>query len=69
MRRDGSDKTRVTDNTYEDQTPVWSPNGAQILYSRFRKDFGLRRIRPGGSGDKRLKDGATDEQFPDWAAR
>ena len=70
MLRDGSEETRITDNEREDQAPVWSPNGAQILYVRYWRDYGLKRIRPDGSGNEGVFDrDQIDEHMPDWASR
>jgi Tol biopolymer transport system component len=30
---DGSDRLRLTDNSYEERAPSWSPNGEKIVYS------------------------------------
>jgi Tol biopolymer transport system component len=34
MNPDGSDKTQITFNAFDDEDPVWSPNGRRIAFTR-----------------------------------
>ena len=61
MRPDGSGVTRLTRNI--GQTPAWSPDGSQIVYSA----PGLAVMRANGSGMTSLPTaGVGETTLPDW---
>jgi Tol biopolymer transport system component len=72
MGADGSNATNLTHSKYYDWSPSWSPDGAQIVWSRSRRVFD-----PGdlfvmnADGSNRTELTATsklDEYEPDWKA-
>ena len=67
MNTDGSNQKRITfgDGLY--QTPVWSPRGDLIAFTRqYRGRFYIGVIRPDGSGERLLTESYLDEG-PTWS--
>jgi Tol biopolymer transport system component len=55
MNVDGTQLVDLTPNTYEDQCPVWSPDGSLIVFSSRRSgEFQMYSMRPDGSDQRRL---------------
>ena len=55
MNPDGSAETRLTKNTVDDYTPVWSPDGKKILFASERNGNGeIYVMNTDGTGQKRL---------------
>lgn len=67
MAPDGSGVTRLTRNGVRDITPVWSPDGASIAFSRGRSSWDLYRQRADGTGVERLTSTAEDDLNPEWS--
>jgi TolB protein len=54
MRADGTRQRRLTDQSEDCETPAWSPNGRWIVASCELGWWKLIRLRPDGSGERRL---------------
>jgi len=66
MKSDGSQMTRLTDETGPDAFPTWSPDGKQILYAREGERPALWLMNSDGS---QLLSIAPDAQYvgsADW---
>lgn len=69
MTPDGSDKRRLTFNSYNDETSVWSPDGQKIAFTSTR--HGNREIYtmfPDGTGVKRLTFNETCDSSIRWSS-
>jgi Tol biopolymer transport system component len=62
MQPDGSELQRLTKSTEDDTSPVWSPNGAYILY---RHGDNIYRMNADGSNPQLLSD-RTRNPFYAW---
>lgn len=62
MGADGRGVRRITSGRY-DWRPAWSPDGRWILY---QSPTGLRRVRPDGSGLRRVAGTTADAAWPTW---
>ena len=70
VRRDGTNRTRVTRLGSLAQTPTWGPDGRIA----FMLDGGIAAVRPDGTGRRmitpqRRDEHAPEDLWPDWAAR
>ena len=55
IRPDGSEMTRLTNDSFVDRIPRWSPDGRLIVFQSNRSgQFGLWVIRPNGQGLRQL---------------
>jgi dipeptidyl aminopeptidase/acylaminoacyl peptidase len=63
INADGSGLRRLTDGL----DPAWSPDGAQIAFSRWRSPWGIYLIQPDGSGEQRAVDGDLLKE-PAWSS-
>ena len=67
MNDDGSDQKRITFGEGSYQTPVWSPRGDLIAFTRqYKGRFYIGVIRPDGSGERLLTESYLDEG-PTWS--
>jgi Tol biopolymer transport system component len=77
MNTDGSEQTRLTFNSFEDSSPVWSPDGSQIAFISDRDDpqpgkyfpnclYQLYVINADGSGEHKLLETEFATLHPDW---
>jgi WD40 repeat protein len=67
-RTDGSQFRRLTDDSFRDRGPSWSPDGRTIVfYSDRGGNYELWSIRPDGSGLEQLTRLAGSVNFPVWA--
>jgi TolB protein len=67
MNVDGSNQHRVSFGTGRADTPVWSPRGDLIAFTRQDAGhFDIGVMRPDGSGERLISDGWEDEG-PTWA--
>ena len=68
MNADGSNRTRLTNNWYNDWHPSWSSDGTKIAFSSARD--GTREIYvmdADGSNQTRLTDNSADDLEPSWS--
>jgi Tol biopolymer transport system component len=72
MNVDGSDQTRLTNNTSFDRQPVFSPDGSKIAFRRNRPDE-VQQIftidADDGSGLTQLTDVPSSKVLNDWGVR
>ena len=67
MNADGSGKTRLTDNSADDKTPIWSPDGRRIAFTSNRDgNFEIYVMNADGSGQTRLTDNPAVDRYPSW---
>ena len=67
MRADGSRQRRLSNQAEDCETPAWSPNGRWIVFSCQLGWWKLVRMRPDGSGERRLLPGyPRTESSPTW---
>lgn len=67
---DGSHPVRLTHNQLNDNRPVWSPDGAWLVFSSPRPHPGtahLWLIHPNGKGLHRVTPWAGEQYWPSWA--
>ena len=68
VRTDGSQFRRLTDDTYRDRGPSWSPDGKLIaFYSDRSGSYQVWTIRPDGSGLERLTQTQGSLNYPVWS--
>lgn len=74
MNPDGSDQTRLTFDSRNDQRPDISPNGQQIVFSSNRitetnptGDFEIFLMNSDGSDVRQLTFNAADDSWPRWS--
>jgi TolB protein len=67
MNADGSGATRISSGAGSYSTPVWSPRGDLIAFTkRISGQFAIGVMRPDGSGERILTSGYHNEG-PTWA--
>ena len=67
MNADGSNPHRISFGAGKNGTPVWSPRGDLIAFTKQANGtFRVGVMRPDGSGERILSDGWADEG-PTWA--
>jgi TolB protein len=68
MNADGSNNIQVTNDSYEQLDPTWSPCGNWIAYSSDENgDFDICIIRPDGTDNTTLIRESRDQTQPDWS--
>ncbi len=69
MDADGTNKTRLTHNSSNDQNPAWSPDGTKVAFQSTRDGAGARIyvMNADGSGQTRLTTGPGIELSPTWS--
>ena len=61
--------TPLTDGTYYDNFPQWSPKGDVIMFTSYRDgDFDLYTIRPDGTGLRRLTEAPGNDAHSAWCS-
>ncbi|HEU0066987.1 MAG TPA: Tol-Pal system beta propeller repeat protein TolB [Sphingomonas sp.] len=66
MNADGSDQHRISFGGGRYATPVWSPRGDRIAFTRLAGNFRIGTMNPTGGGEKLLTDDWQDEG-PSWS--
>jgi Tol biopolymer transport system component len=76
MDADGSDQLRLTDDSGDDGSPTWSPDGTRIAFAGLRdvdgavdapgENYEIYVIEDDGSGLRRLTDNTAWDWQPDW---
>jgi TolB protein len=67
MDADGGSSKRISFGGGRYATPVWSPRGDLIAFTKFRRGrFSIGVMRPDGSGERLLTESFLDEG-PTWA--
>ena len=66
MNANGSNQTRVTNNTFDDNDPFWVRGGGRITYDSQRNgQSGIWEINPDGSNDHQITVGTSGDWAPD----
>jgi Tol biopolymer transport system component len=67
MSSSGTDQRRLTENSSNDITPAWSPDGSRIAFASDRDGtWDIYTIRADGSDLKQLTKGAGTNTAPSW---
>ena len=68
MNADGSNLTRLTDNSAMDQQPQWSPDGGKVVFSSNRDEkLEIYVMVADGSNVSRLTDSPDVDESSDWS--
>lgn len=68
MNNDGSNQTRLTNNTAYDDAAVWSPDGSKIVFESSRDgQINLYLMNPDGSNQTRLTTTNDSDVNPQWS--
>jgi hypothetical protein len=69
MNADGSNQTRITNNTFQDSFPQWSPDGSRLVFSTNRDggDFEIYTMKPDGSDPRRVTNSPGEDSHPSWS--
>jgi len=68
IKEDGSGLQRITNNTFFDSGPYWSPDGRKILFMSTRDgNFEVYIMNADGSNQQRLTNNPGFDGFPTWS--
>jgi Tol biopolymer transport system component len=68
IKANGTELTRLTNNTFQDTWPSWSPDGLQIAFvSNREKGSAIYIMNSDGSDVKRLTDPKGEINYPKWS--
>jgi TolB protein len=66
MNADGSNQRRISFGGGRYASPMWSPRGDLIAFTKIAGNFRIGIMNPSGGGEKILTDAWQDEE-PSWA--
>jgi len=66
MNADGSDQTRLTNDTAVGNAPAWSPDGSQIAFHSNLAGNDIYAMNADGSDVTQLTSNAADDQLLSW---
>ncbi len=66
INEDGSNFCYLTNDSFMDDQPSWSPDGEQIAFVSNRDGYGVYLMNADGSNKRKLTGGATAYSFPKW---
>lgn len=70
MNIDGTRRTRLTNNSFSDKDPSWSPTGDKIIFASDREgNFEIYVMNPDGSNLQRLTNNGAVDRYPAWSPR
>ena len=69
MNWDGSGVSRLTNSTYDDINPVWSPDGTKIAFMSFRNclNYQIYVMNADGSGQVNISNNNANDTQPSWS--
>jgi Tol biopolymer transport system component len=68
MNVDGTEQTRITNNSAADLLPYWSPDGTKIAFDSDRDgDREIYVMNADGTGETRLTNSSGADIFPSWS--
>ncbi len=68
MNADGSEQTRITNNTINDGTPTWLPDGTKIAFTSERNvNFDVYVMNADGSEQTRITNNTAYDGYPAWS--
>ena len=69
MNWDGSGVSRLTNSTYDDINPVWSPDGTKIAFMSFRNglNYQIYVMNADGSGQVNISNDNANDTQPSWS--
>ena len=67
MNADGTNQTRLTNNSASDTYPAFSPDSSQIAFDSNRDgNDEIYVMKADGTGQTRLTNAAGVDSYPDW---
>ncbi|SVD32360.1 uncharacterized protein METZ01_LOCUS385214, partial [marine metagenome] len=68
MRSDGTEVRQLTNNTAEDWSPNWSPDGRSLVFASNRHgNFDIFVMRADGSEVSQVTDSPQVDWYPNWS--
>jgi Tol biopolymer transport system component len=68
MKPDGTEQTRLTDNSANDKSPIWSPDGSRIAFLSDRDgNYDIHIMKLDGTNQTNLTNTSEVETNPTWS--